>query len=142
MLAESQAGDPAIHGVEPAESEVWTDATNLAAARKYQAEIYSLVMLQSATRAARDAIVARIKSDNDEFKDLDVKDEKEYFQSQVAAMNTIRWIGYILAVFLSLGASFGAANTMYAAVATRAREIGTLRALGFSRRNSRPVSSA
>jgi ABC-type antimicrobial peptide transport system permease subunit len=50
-------------------------------------------------------------------------------------MNYIRWIGYILAVFLSIGASFGAANTMYAAVASRAREIGTLRALGFGRRN-------
>ncbi len=92
-------------------------------------------MLQAADREARDAIVERIKTDNDEFKDLEVKDEKEYFQSQVSAMNYIRWIGYILAVFLSLGASFGAANTMYSAVATRAREIGTLRALGFSRRS-------
>jgi len=118
-----------------AESEVWTDVSNLTAARKYQAEIYSVVMMQTAGRQARDAIVNRIKTDKDEFKDLDIKDEKEYFQSQVAAMNTIRWIGYILAVFLSLGASFGAANTMYAAVATRSREIGTLRALGFSRRN-------
>ncbi len=118
-----------------AESEVWTDVNNLSAARKQQAEIYSVVILQAPNRAARDAIVARIKTDNDEFKDLDIKDEKEYFQAQVAAMNYIKWIGYILAVFLSLGASFGAANTMYAAVASRAREIGTLRALGFSRRS-------
>src|SRR5262249_28334699 len=115
--------------------EVWTDVSNLIAARRYPAEIYSVVMLQAATRAARDAIVTRIKTDNDEFKDLDVKDEKEYFQAQVAAMNYIRWIGYILAVFLTLGASVGAGNTMDAAVATRARGIGTLRALGFSRRN-------
>jgi putative ABC transport system permease protein len=118
-----------------AESEVWTDASNLSSARNYQAEIYSVVMLQAANRAARDAIVNRIKTDNDEFKDLDVKDEKEYYQSQVQAMSYIKWIGYILAVFLSLGASFGAANTMYSAVSTRAREIGTLRALGFSRRS-------
>jgi putative ABC transport system permease protein len=118
-----------------AESEVWTDVANLSAARNYQAEIYSAVLLQTASREARDAIVARIKADNDEFKDLDVKDEKEYFQSQVAVMSYIRWIGYILAVFLSLGASFGAANTMYAAVSSRAREIGMLRALGFSRRS-------
>jgi putative ABC transport system permease protein len=117
-----------------AESEVWTDASNLNAARKQQAETYSAVIIQTPTREARDAIVARIKSDNDEFKDLDIKDEKEYFQSQVKAMNYIRWIGYILAIFLSIGASFGAANTMYSAVASRAREIGTLRALGFGRR--------
>ena len=74
---------------------------------------------RAARRATRSS--QRIKTDNDEFKDLDVKDEKEYFQSQVAAMNYIRWIGYILAVFLSLGASFGAANTMYSAVASRSR---------------------
>jgi putative ABC transport system permease protein len=118
-----------------AESEVWVDVSNLAAARKLQAETYSVVMLQASSREARDAIVSVIKSDNDQFKDLEVKDEKEYFQEQVKAMNYIRWIGYILAVFLSVGASFGAANTMYAAVASRAREIGMLRALGFSRRS-------
>jgi putative ABC transport system permease protein len=118
-----------------AESEVWTDVANLRAARKQPTEMYSLIMLQAASRSARAAIVDRIKNDNDELKDLDVKDEKEYFQAQVQAMNYIKWIGYILAIFLSLGASFGAANTMYAAVATRAREIGTLRALGFSRRS-------
>jgi putative ABC transport system permease protein len=118
-----------------AESEVWADVSNLNAARRLQAEVYSVVLLQAASREARDAIVNRIKTDNDEFKELEVKDEKEYFQAQMDGMNYIRWIGYILAVFLSIGASFGAANTMYAAVATRAREIGTLRALGFSRRN-------
>jgi putative ABC transport system permease protein len=122
-------------GGSTAESEVWTDTSNLLAARKRTEEVYNVVMLQTASREARDAIIRRIESNNDEFKDLDVKDEKEYFQSQLSAMNYIRWIGYILAVFLSLGASFGAANTMYSAVATRAREIGTLRALGFSRRS-------
>ena len=118
-----------------AESEVWTDAAQLGAARKHQAEIYSLVMMQAASRPARDAIVKRIKESSSEFKELDVKDEKEYYEAQASAMNYIKWIGYILAIFLSIGASFGAANTMYAAVATRAREIGTLRALGFSRRS-------
>jgi putative ABC transport system permease protein len=122
-------------GGSTAESEVWTDASNLLAARKLPEERYSLVMLQAASREARDAIVERIKTDNDEFKDLDVKDEKQYYESQLKAMNYIRWIGYLLAVFLSLGASFGAANTMYSAVAMRSREIGTLRALGFSRRS-------
>jgi putative ABC transport system permease protein len=118
-----------------AESEVWTDWANLSAARRVPAEMYSLVVMQTASRSARDAIVQRIKSSDDEFKELEVKDEKEYYQSQVNAMNYVMWIGYSLAIFLSLGASFGAANTMYAAVATRAREVGTLRALGFSRRN-------
>jgi putative ABC transport system permease protein len=122
-------------GGSTAESEVWTDVNNLRDARKQSDERYSVVMLQAADREARDAIVKRIKTDNDEFKALEIKDEKEYYKSQLKAMEYIRWIGYILAVFLSLGASFGAANTMYSAVATRAREIGTLRALGFSRRS-------
>jgi putative ABC transport system permease protein len=122
-------------GGSTAESEVWTDVNNLMQARKYQAEVYSVVMMQAASRQARDAIVHRIKTDNDEFKDLDVKDEKEYFKSQEKALLYIKITGYILAVFLGLGAMFGAANTMYSAVANRAREIGTLRALGFSRRS-------
>lgn len=122
-------------GGSTAESEVWTDSINLRAARKLPDERYSLVMLQTSSREARDAIVNRIETDNDEFKDLDVKDEKQYFQSQLTAINVIKWVGWCLAVFLSIGASFGAANTMYSAVATRSREIGTLRALGFSRRS-------
>jgi len=117
-----------------AESEVWTDWANLNAARKMPAEMYSLVMLQAASPSVRDAIVDRVKSSDDEFKELQAKNEKEYYQKQASEMSYIKWIGYILAIFLSLGASFGAANTMYAAVATRAREIGTLRALGFGRR--------
>jgi putative ABC transport system permease protein len=92
-----------------------------------------MVMMQASSRAARDEIVNLIKASDDEFKDLDVKDEKEYFQSQTTIIETIRTIGYGLAVFLSIGAMFGAANTMYSAVAHRAREIGTLRALGFTR---------
>jgi putative ABC transport system permease protein len=122
-------------GGSTAESEVWTDVNNLMQARKYQAEIYSLVMLQAANRQARDSIMQQIKTNDDEFKDLDIKDEKEYFQSQATALSYIKLTGYILAVFLGVGAMFGAANTMYSAVAHRAREIGTLRALGFSRRS-------
>jgi putative ABC transport system permease protein len=41
-------------------------------------------------------------------------------------------MGYGIAVLMALGALFGALNTMYTAVSTRAREIGTLRALGFA----------
>jgi putative ABC transport system permease protein len=118
-----------------AESEVWTDVNVLMPALKRPAATYTLVMVQTMDRATRDAIVERIKSDDDEFKDLDVKDEKAYYESQLVMMRIIQQIGYGLAVFLSLGASFGAANTMYAAVASRSREIGTLRALGFSRRS-------
>ena len=47
----------------------------------------------------------------------------------------IKIVAYIIAIFLTVGAMFAAANTMYAAVASRGREIGTLRAVGFPRRS-------
>jgi len=113
-----------------AESEVWTPVADLQAARKTPNFITSVVMM-ARDEAAKQRLIARIE-DDEQF-GLEVKDEKEYFQEQVKAVAVIRGIGYGLAMFLSIGAMFGAANTMYAAVAGRAREIGTLRALGFSR---------
>ena len=47
----------------------------------------------------------------------------------------IKFVGFVIGGFLTFGAMFAAANTMYAAVASRGREIGTLRALGFRRRS-------
>ena len=45
----------------------------------------------------------------------------------------MKYVSYFIAGFLTIGAMFAAANTMFAAVASRSREIGTLRALGFRR---------
>ena len=46
----------------------------------------------------------------------------------------LQFLGGFLAVVMSIGAAFSAMNTMYAAVGSRTREIGTLRVLGFRRR--------
>src|SRR5581483_6114624 len=60
--------------------------------------------------------------------------ETQYYADQSVVMTTvIRVFGTFVTAILSIGAMFGAMNTMYAAVAYRTREIGTLRALGFSR---------
>jgi putative ABC transport system permease protein len=60
--------------------------------------------------------------------------EQDYYTEQSRPMTTvIRVFGAFVTLILSIGAMFGAMNTMYAAVAYRTREIGTLRALGFSR---------
>ena len=60
--------------------------------------------------------------------------EQDFYASQSETMTTvIRVFGSFVTLILSIGAMFGAMNTMYAAVAYRTREIGTLRALGFSR---------
>jgi putative ABC transport system permease protein len=66
--------------------------------------------------------------------DLRPQRELDYYAEQSRALTTIiRVFGSFVTLILSIGAVFGAMNTMYAAVAYRTREIGTLRALGFSR---------
>lgn len=62
-------------------------------------------------------------------------EKPSYFERQMTASIAIKVVGFAIAGFLTLGAMFAAANTMYAAVASRRREIGALRAIGFSRRS-------
>ncbi len=61
--------------------------------------------------------------------------ERKYYEDQAGPLaRTLRILASFVAVVMGVGAVFGAINTMYAIVASRTREIGTLRALGFSRR--------
>ena len=64
---------------------------------------------------------------------LEAKPETEYYAKQAESANTLYGLVVGLAVLAGIGAVFGATNTMYAAVQARIAEIGTLRALGFSR---------
>lgn len=113
-----------------AESEVWTDLRDLTIARKTPAAVSS-ICLRAESPEQRDALIALL-ADDKRFK-LNAIRETKYFEDQMNQANAIQYIGYIIAGFLIFGAMFAAANTMYAAVASRAREIGTLRALGFPR---------
>src|SRR5262249_44178842 len=64
---------------------------------------------------------------------VQVRRESEYYAAESETMTSlIRGIGYTIAVLMGIGAVFGAVLTMYTAVATRTREIATLRALGFN----------
>jgi putative ABC transport system permease protein len=113
-----------------AESEVWTDVNVLTSARRTPGAVSS-VNLRARDAAARDAIISRIQ-DDEQF-NLKVVTEQDYYKEQMTASIAVKVVGYFIATFLTIGAMFAAANTMYSAVASRAREIGTLRALGFSR---------
>jgi putative ABC transport system permease protein len=63
---------------------------------------------------------------------VSIRRESDYYASQGQALSRlIQTIGFGIALLMGLGAVFGAVLTMYTAVATRAREIATLRALGF-----------
>jgi putative ABC transport system permease protein len=67
---------------------------------------------------------------------LQALSEKRYYEEQAGPLaRTLRGLATFVAVVMGIGAVFGAINTMYAIVSARTREIGTLRALGFSRRS-------
>ena len=66
---------------------------------------------------------------------LQAVQERKYYEDQAGPLSSIlRSMAQVVAFIMGIGAVFGAMNKMYAIVAARTREIGTLRALGFSRR--------
>ena len=66
---------------------------------------------------------------------LQAVSERKYYEDQAGPLSKIlRSLATFVAIIMGIGAVFGAMNTMYALVSSRTREIGTLRALGFSRR--------
>jgi putative ABC transport system permease protein len=66
---------------------------------------------------------------------LQAVEERKYYEEQAGPLaSVLRNLAKFVAFIMGVGAVFGAMNTMYAIVAARTREIGTLRALGFSRR--------
>jgi putative ABC transport system permease protein len=112
------------------ESEIWIDARQLASDVKRPSP-YSSLRLRVAAGADAPALIRRIEADP-RFA-LAVSVESEYYAKQAASADTLYLVVAGLALLAGAGAAFGATNTLYAAVQARTREIGTLRALGFSR---------
>jgi putative ABC transport system permease protein len=113
-----------------AESEVWCDRRDLTSARRIPNGVTS-VNLRARDAEAMASLVRQIQ-DDEQFK-LNAVTETAYYENQLGTANIVKYVGRVIAAFLTFGAMFAAANTMYAAVSNRAREIGTLRALGFPR---------
>jgi putative ABC transport system permease protein len=93
-------------------------------------------VLSSALVRATDAgaAAALLNSINDDQRlNMNAVSEKEYYALQTQAAAPIEYLGIFVCIIMAIGSSFAAMNTMYAAVARRAREVGTLRVLGFSR---------
>jgi putative ABC transport system permease protein len=89
-------------------------------------------ILVRATDAA--TVPALINSLNDDRRlGVVAQTEKDYYDSQTSSGAILQYLGIFISIIMAVGSSFAAMNTMYAAVARRAREIGTLRVLGFSR---------
>lgn len=112
------------------DSELWVDAEQLQ--QSFRRNAWSAVVARLADPATLPALKARLEGDP--RLTLDVKYEREFFEDQSRALsNFISYLGLTLSVIFSVGAMIGATITMYAAVANRTGEIGTLRALGFRR---------
>src|SRR5262249_46847631 len=111
------------------EAEIGTDAADLQQQTKRQ--IYSSVFVRTSDPDAATRYIEAVKGD--QRLKLEGKTEKKYYEEQMVTGAPIKILAILVGIFTAIGASFGAMNTMYAQVAARTREIGTLRAIGFSR---------
>lgn len=112
------------------DSEIWGDAFQVAADLQ-RPDTFSSALVQATDPVAAKALADDIG--NDQRLQLTAQSEKEYYDRQTQQAVPIEFTGIFVAVIMAIGSSFAAMNTMYAAVSRRAREIGTLRVLGFSR---------
>jgi ABC-type antimicrobial peptide transport system permease subunit len=112
------------------DSEVWGDAEQMLQAFRRQA--YSSVIFRLADPSRFDQVKTALESDP--RLTLEAKREQAFYEEQSEALaKFIRYLGTSISVIFSIGAIIGAMITMYASVASRTAEIGTLRALGFTR---------
>ena len=113
------------------ESEVWADAPVVASVYARGASFQSVrVRLESV--GAFDEY--RRVLDLDPRVAVTAARESDYYLAQSVALHAIvTTLGFGVAALMAIGAVFGAVNTMYSALASRTREIATLRALGFDR---------
>lgn len=129
--------DWAVVGIFQAEntgfnSEIWGDVDQLMQA--FRRPVYSSVTFKLRDYSDFKTLSERIESDP--RLTLEAKREIQYYADQSEMMTKfLRILGMSLTIIFSVGAMIGATITMYAAVANRTGEIGTLRALGFRRRN-------
>ena len=111
------------------ESEVITDAGTMMAAYKLNAFNTLSVLLEDAAsfESFRQSVVRDTKSL------VDARTEPEYLASASSGVNRmLHIVAYSIGTIMALGALFSALNSMYSAVAARAAEMATLRAIGFS----------
>jgi putative ABC transport system permease protein len=113
------------------ESEIWGDLDVIAAAFNRRGGFQSVTL-----RLSEPADVETFNQELQKNPRLQVQliQERKYYDDQSAQVSMpLLGLAAFVAIVMGIGAIFGAMNTMYAIVAARTREIGTLRALGFSR---------
>jgi ABC-type antimicrobial peptide transport system permease subunit len=114
------------------DSEIWGDSDQLMQA--FRRPVFSSVIVHLQDAGGFDALKARLESDP--RLTVEAKRETIFYAEQSRMLaNFIGYLGLTLSVIFSIGATIGAMITMYASVANRTAEIGTLRALGFRSRS-------
>ncbi len=115
------------------ESEIWADLDTVRNAFGREG-LVSSTTVQLVSEGSFDAFKDRIE--HDKQLGLEAMRESAYYEKQSENLaKFIGVLGVLITVFFSIGAMIGAMNTMYASIASRHREVGTLRAIGFSRRS-------
>ncbi len=114
------------------DSEIWGDAVQLMQA--FRRPVYSSLLFKLNDAESFDQVRAQLE--HDPRLTVEAKRENVYYEEQSRLLaNFIRYLGLTLSIIFSVGAVIGAMITMYASVANRIGEIGTLRALGFRKRS-------
>lgn len=113
------------------ESEIWVDVNSLQSTMK-RPDSYSSVILRAKDQNALTALTKRI-TDDPKFHLKAVSERVFYEDQQGTASGALKGLAVFISFIMAIGAGFAGMNTMYAAVARRTKEIGTLRVLGFSR---------
>lgn len=113
------------------DSEIWCDAVLLQQTYKRPGNIFQSATIRLTSQEAFPDFVKGLAGDP--RLTLQIDRELDYYERQSQAVTTIiRVLGVVVALVMGIGAIFGALNTMYASVAARAREIATIRAIGFA----------
>ncbi len=121
------------HGGSAYDAEIWGDVDQFEDAFQRR-PAFSSVTLKLKDAAALQTLRTRMESDP-QLNTLEVKREVDYWSAQSEQLSLfVQYLGLFVAAIFSFGAILGAMITMYAQVAARTREIGTLRALGFQQR--------
>ena len=114
------------------DSEIFADL-NVVSNYFHRSDQLSSVLLRATDQGSLPELIQSLN--NDQRLNVNAQTEKAYYQAQAASGASLEHLGVLVALIMSVGSAFQAMNTMYAAVARRSREIGTMRVLGFSRRS-------
>ena len=112
------------------DSEIFADGPAVASDFN-RADTYSSALLRATDEVTAAALIKSLESDR--RLNVTVTSEKDYYAAQMVSARPVQFLGFFVCIIMAVGSCFAAMNTMYAAVARRAKEVGTLRILGFTR---------